>query len=314
MTDSKLKFWDGATWRPNADLPVVQLIPYGGPTNIPTVITITSIPSSVLPSTNFTISGTVKTTGGADVLAGLITLQYSVNGGASWTNYGTAFSMTGIGVFSKTNVQQTQNRLWRALYDNNASSYADSTSTTKTTNVKILTTFTKTYSTNGTRSYDGDGSNRGSDEIYQGYISSVHDRQRSIICFPTTIASDLTGAYDIVSVELYLKCLHWGPDSGGTAVVRSHAETSPPGTWGGVSGLSSDDDRTAWSSKSGAKWCDVSQGINSPNILSVNNWVTGAIRGLALYPTSDSTEYYGYFAGNGQNGEPELRITYRKYV
>lgn len=307
------RFWDGAQWRPAPPLPTVQLIPSGGGGSSATVTTITSIPTSVLPSTNFTISGTVKTTAGANVTGGQVQLEYSVNGGASWTPSGTAMNIT-AGTFSKTTNQQTQNRLWRAVYDNVASAFLDSTSPSKTTNVKVLTSYTKTYSCNGTRSYDGDGSNRGSDEIYQGYISGVHDRQRSIICFPTTVATDLTGAYDIQSVELYLKCLHWGPDSGGTAVVRSHSETSPPSTWGGVSGLSSDDDRTAWSSKTGAKWCDVSQGINSPNILSVSNWSSGAIRGLALYPTSDSAEYYGYFAGNGQSGEPQLRITYRKYV
>lgn len=310
--DKRLKVWDGAGWVSDPIPQSITLNYPGGGVDLNTVTSITSVPSSVTPTDVFSISGTVKTTAGANATTGSVQLSYSITGGVSWVDYSTPMTIS-AGTFSKTGVSQSTGRLWRALYTAGVG-FNDSYSAVKTVTNKVLTSFTKTYSCNATRSYDGDGSNRGSDEIYQGYISSVHDRQRSIICFPTTVASDLTGAYDIQSVELYLKCLHWGPDSGGTAVVRSHSETSPPSTWGGVSGLSSDDDRTAWSSKTGAKWCDVSQGINSPQILTVNNWVTGTIRGLALYPTSDATEYYGYFAGNGQSGEPQLRITYRKYV
>jgi hypothetical protein len=308
MSKKQLKYWDGAKWRPDPYLPAITLNAAG---NLNTVTAITSIPTSVAPGATFTISGTVKTTGGANATTGTVQLQYSVVVGV-WEDYSTSMSIT-AGVFSKTGVTQTTGRLWRASYTAGAG-FNDSYSSIKTVTTSTLTTLIATYNTNGTRSYRGDGSNRGTAEIYQGYFDSTNDQQRSVICFPTSIASDLTGAYDIQKVELYLDCLHWGNSSGGTAVVRSHSNTSVPGTWGGVTGLSSDDDRTAWSSKSGSKWCDISQGINSPQILTLSNWTSGAIRGVALYAGSNAAEYYGYFAGNGQANEPKLRITYRKYV
>lgn len=186
--------------------------------------------------------------------------------------------------------------------------HAVSVSATKSVSVQVLTTFVKTYSTNGTGSYRGSGTKRtdvGTD-FYQGYYSSTNGTQRSVILFPyATIQSDLSGYTSITKVEVYLNCNHWGPDSGGTAVVVDHNYSSLPASDPGFTTTYASS--TAWTTKTGAKWCNVNTSIGA-------RLAAGTAKGLGLYTTSTATEYYGSFNGNGDTGEPVLRITYTKYV
>lgn len=132
-----------------------------------------------------------------------------------------------------------------------------------------------------------------------------------MITFPTTIDADLAGAVDITKLEVYLNALHWGPGNGGTARIRTHSNTSVPSTWSGVDYSSGYVD-VSWSTKTGAKWCNLTE---ATSWLTPGEWSgTPTRRGIALYYGATDTEYYGYFAGNGETGEPQLRITYRKYV
>jgi hypothetical protein len=168
-------------------------------------------------------------------------------------------------------------------------------------------TYTKTYSANGSASFQSDGTNRSGFDgghCYQGYYSSTNGNQFSCITFPyTTISSDLSGA-TITKTEVYLSNLHWYNNSGGTAIIGYHNFSSVSGNVSYPSGTA---DITEASFTYGqAKWVTVSNTIG-------NAFKNGTAKGIMLGKgPSNSTTYYGYFAGNGQTGEPQLRITYQK--
>ena len=171
--------------------------------------------------------------------------------------------------------------------------------------------FVKTYSANGSASYQGDDDIRsGIDECYQGQYSSTNGNQYSVILFPySTIATDLTGA-TIDKVEVYLNNNHWYNNSGGTAVIGYHNSATTPASF---TYPSSTDNVTQASFTYGqAKWVTVDDSIGTA-------FKNGTAKGILLGKgqtaggtLSTSKTYYGYFAGNGQSGEPQLRITYTK--
>lgn len=165
--------------------------------------------------------------------------------------------------------------------------------------------YVKTYSASGSASYQGDDDIRsGIDECYQGQYSSTNGNQYSVILFPySTIASDLSGA-TINKVEVYLNNNHWYNNSGGTAVIGYHNSATTPSSF---TYPSSTDNITQSSFTYGqAKWVTVDNSIG-------NAFKNGTAKGILLGKgPSTSKTYYGYFAGNGQSGEPQLRITYTK--
>jgi hypothetical protein len=292
-----LKWWDGSKWRPDAIVPSGAVIAAGASA------TTTSIASSTYraqPSTNFTVSGVVSPNPGGG------TVQVYRNG----VGYGVAVAVNpSTGAWSYTTAQITGSSTFYAAFSG-FGGFSASTSGTITVAAKVLNTYTLTYACTSTQSYNGDGTQRNDDaHIYQGYVSSVHDQQKCFIRFSTIIQTDLAGAYDITNVEVYLNALHWGPDSGGTARIRTCNNTTAPSTWSGITSLSSNSD-TSWTTKTGAKWCALSAGVRG----TLADWQAGGTKkGIALWANSNATEYYGYFAGNGESGEPQLRITYRIY-
>lgn len=173
------------------------------------------------------------------------------------------------------------------------------------------TQYTKTYSANGSASYQGDDDIRsGIGEVYQGQYSSTNGNQYGVILFPySTIASDLTGA-TINKVEVYLNNNHWYYNSGGTAIIGYHNSATTPSSF---TYPSSTDNITRSSFTYGqAKWVTVD---NSIGTAFKNGTAKGILMGkgqTAGGTLSTDKLYYGYFAGNGQSGEPQLRITYTK--
>jgi hypothetical protein len=173
------------------------------------------------------------------------------------------------------------------------------------------TQYVKTYSANGSASYQGDDDERaGIAECYQGQYSSTNGNQYSVILFPySTIATDLSGA-TINKVEVYLNNNHWYNNSGGTAVIGYHNSATTPSSF---TYPSSTDNVTQSSFTYGqAKWVTVDNSIGTA-------FKNGTAKGILLGKgqtaggtLSTSKTYYGYFAGNGQSGEPQLRITYTK--
>lgn len=269
----------------------------------PTVTVITSIPTTVASGANWTMSGTVKTSAGVAVPSGTVNCQYY--SGSAWVTQGTA-TVSATGTWSRTTMTQTSSSIsWRAVFVTGGT-YNGSTSATKTVSLNTPTTYVKTYACTGTASYQGGGAKRsGIVELYQGYYSTTNDNQRSVAAFAdATIRADLVGA-TITKVELYLNALHWGDSGGGTAVIGTISTSGVPAS----NPSTADYNRTqvAWSSKTGAKWCVLTNAIG-------NDFKSGAAKSILIGPgpSTSTLAYYGYFAGNGQTGEPQLRITYTK--
>lgn len=172
------------------------------------------------------------------------------------------------------------------------------------TGVTPVQTYTKTYAANWSDSYQSDGDRRNVAECYQGYYSGTNGNQFSLIGFPyATIQSDLTGA-TVTKTELYLNNNHFYSNSGGTAVIGTHNYSTEPAT-ASLGSVSENLDTESFTYGQ-AKWFTVTNTI-------ANNIKNNTAKGIALGPgPSTSQSYYGYFAGNGQSGEPQLRITYSK--
>lgn len=165
-------------------------------------------------------------------------------------------------------------------------------------------TYTKTYSANESASYQQDGSNRGVSSCYQGRYSATNGNQFSMIGFDDAqIRSDLSGS-TITKVELYLNNNHFYSNSGGNAVIGTHNQTTLSGTHS--SSQINDNLQQTHFDYGQAKWITIPNSIG--NALRDNT-----AKGIALGPgPTTSQSYYGYFAGNGESGEPQLRITYTK--
>lgn len=158
-------------------------------------------------------------------------------------------------------------------------------------------TYTKTYAA----SWSGSYANRGAYNSYygnkclQGYYSSTNGMQASLIGFPSSLATDLSGA-TIQKAEVYLYFDHWYYNSGGKAVIKAHKHTSRPSTF------SSDSEaQTITWGKNVGKWVDVTAVFDS------TSW-----RGIALDPNTSDKTCYGRAQGVGQTYPPQLRVTYTK--
>lgn len=166
------------------------------------------------------------------------------------------------------------------------------------------TQYVKTYAANESASYQQDGSNRGISECYQGRYSATNGNQYSMIGFDDALIRSDTAGSTINKVELYLNNNHFYSNSGGDAVIGTHNQTTLSGTH--ASSQITDDIQRTHFDLGQAKWITIPNSIG--NALRDNT-----AKGIALGPgPTTSQAYYGYFAGNGQSGEPQLRITYTK--
>jgi hypothetical protein len=164
--------------------------------------------------------------------------------------------------------------------------------------------YVKTYACTGSDSYQENGTNRGIDELYQGRYSTTNGNQFSMMAFPfSTIQSDLAGS-TINKVELFLTNKHFYSNSGGEAIIGTHNQSPISGNH--PSSQINDNLSSPSFALGQAKWVTLPNSIG--NALRDNT-----AKGIALGPgPSTNIVYYGYFAGNGQSGEPQLRITYTK--
>lgn len=169
-----------------------------------------------------------------------------------------------------------------------------------------VNTYRKVYNCTGSNSYRSDGSVNtvAGGHLFQGYYSGTNGNQFSLIALPyTTIQSDLAGA-TITKTEVFLNNLHWYYNSGGTIVAGMH-------TYGTVTGA--------------ADYTNVTPDINEHTFaygqsgwMTLDNAIGNALKnntakGIALGKgPSTSKIYYGYFAGFGQSGAPQVAITYTK--
>lgn len=288
-TYQKPLVWDGSTWLPNPSLPAAVGIPV---TSVATTTTLSTSASSVNSGTAVTLTATVTGTPAGSViferLSGSTWVAISTDTASPWTASHTPTATTS----------------YRARYLGSGSSLP-STSATKSVTVKTLQTATKTLNAQWSASYQQDGDKRsGIAECYQGYYSSTNGNQRSLVGFN---ALGLPAGSTVTKVELYVYAAHWGDSGGGTGIFGVHGYTSEPGSY--TTGGIQDDVRQAWSSKTGGKWITLPSSRNA-------GFASGAYRGCIMGPgpTTNTLAYYGYFNGDGQSNQPQLRVTYQYYA
>jgi hypothetical protein len=263
-------------------------------------VTCSANPTTVNDGGNVTLTGRALYNGvGAP---GSIVFQYSRDGGA-WTSWRT-YTVPASGTVTATWASNSPDAAWRwrVFYDSSSpSTVTDGTSAAVTVDVRKKTTKTRTYNTNATRSYQGDGDARSVEQMYQGYYDGTNGDQRSVACFAIPTA-DWSG-WTITKVEAYFYFDHWGNGAGGTAKIGSHTYTSPPASSPRITARQS---VSGWGRDVG-KWVDIT------------SWgkglATGSLKGVALGPanSTDTLKFYGYAHGDGQGNEPKIRITGYKY-
>lgn len=166
---------------------------------------------------------------------------------------------------------------------------------------------TTAYACTDSATFDSGGGNRaGFDDghMFQGYFSSTNGNQFSLATFNSTqMQSDLSGA-TVSKTEVFLNNLHFYQAAGGSAIIGTHALASITGdvTYSSIaSGITSSHFNYGES-----KWVTVPNSIG-------NAFKAGTAKGISIGKgPSSSNSYYSYFAGDGQSGEPQVRITYSK--
>lgn len=161
--------------------------------------------------------------------------------------------------------------------------------------------YVKQYAALDSSSFQQSGSNRGVQEMYQGYFSSTNGNQYSMVRWDT--GSDLTGS-TINRVRILLKNTHSYLNSGVTAYIGSHNQSNLNG-----SHLSSEitTGLTTVDFVLGQQlWFDV-------NVSLGQGLRDGTKKGIAIGPAPNTSQNnYGYFAGVGQANPPVLEVTYTK--
>lgn len=165
--------------------------------------------------------------------------------------------------------------------------------------------YTRTWDSTWTQSYGSDNQKRNNErgnKLIQGDSGLDHWGIHRSLCGFGDIKTVLAGA-KINDVKLYLRSEHWWYYSGGTAVIGYHNHSSEPSTFShskyGAKSQSFD-------SRGHAQWIDM------PNELA-EGIRDGSLKGISIYASSESKNYYGVFNGAGDGSyKPKLKITYTK--
>ena len=170
-------------------------------------------------------------------------------------------------------------------------------------------TYTKTYNIVHTYCYQGsDGGNPNlkidtDGTAYQGgdRANTYNGRAKTWFQLPTAMASDLSGA-TINWAKMYLNNNHSWYNSGMTLSLAPDNKSS----WGGSAGDPSTSGYIHVAFSEGqAKWFTLGSGFYATLRDPAHN-------SLVAWAGSTSLAYYGFFAGAGQSGRPQLQINYTK--
>lgn len=168
-------------------------------------------------------------------------------------------------------------------------------------------TYTKTYYSTWSRTFDGSGATTwdDSDYCYQGYYDGNRGLTRSLVGFNyNAIKSDLAGA-TIKSCKFTARNEHWYYNAGGTAYLGTHTYSSKPSSWS-TSSVAENRLHTSWG-KGATKTVELGVTIG-------NEFKAGTTKGVAFGPPPYGLSYYGYFRGAKLSYRPYLTITYVKKV
>lgn len=166
-----------------------------------------------------------------------------------------------------------------------------------------VSTYTRSWTANWSRSYDSDNGVRAGDDtsnLYQGYISGTHGNTRSLFGFDDeSIRSALSGA-TIRKVTITFKVRHAWASAGIRLYLSAHDYSTKPSTW---SGSRVAEDRYSWGSmRAGVTYTKDITGQGG-------GLKSGSIRGFGFgpAPSNSASAYYGYVYGT-----PKLTITFVK--
>lgn len=166
-------------------------------------------------------------------------------------------------------------------------------------------TYRTQWAATWTRSYGADNAYNSfyGNEAHQGYYDGSEGNQKSLIGFDyAAIMSALSGA-TILGCYVTLYAFHWYNNSGGTAVIGTHDNSSAPSTFTGAT--SNRIQSTGWP-KPGLRSVDLTTAIG-------NEFKSGATRGIVLGPgVTTGTVFYGKFDGAGMGFPPVITIDYQK--
>lgn len=160
--------------------------------------------------------------------------------------------------------------------------------------------YTKTYLCSGSASYRSDGTKRtDTTDLVQGY-SSYNGDGSAVVCVPSMTA-DLSGA-TVQKIEVYAYANHWYYNAGGTALIKVHGYSAPPGSSPSMTTAVSS---ASWP-KPGGRWVTLPSSLYA-------GFKSGTYKGFGFGPSGGSNlQYYGRFNGDGQPYEPRIRVTYTK--
>lgn len=171
-----------------------------------------------------------------------------------------------------------------------------------------VSSHTSTYKATWSGSYDSDNGPRSGGDgnyCYQGYVSSTHGNQRSLVGFDySAIQSALSGA-TVTGCKLTFKVNHAYWNDGATVRIGTHNYTAEPSSWNGTNVTEARISKTGC--KSGVTYTvDLGTSIGG-------EFKSGSSRGISFGPgASNSYDYYCYIYGNSFSAEPYLTFTYTK--
>ncbi|WP_328691384.1 hypothetical protein OHA74_20710 [Streptomyces phaeochromogenes] len=160
------------------------------------------------------------------------------------------------------------------------------------------TTYVKEFPSTWMASWGSGNGLRTDSNAYQGNYSSTWANNYTKYGFSSSIATTLSGA-TVKKVELYLDNNHFYSNSGGNAIIGTHANATEPTGSSSTTGTYARQS-TAFT-KGQAKWVTLATAFGT-------DLKSGAALGITLGRTSGgSLAEYGYFASSAK-----LRITYEK--
>lgn len=172
--------------------------------------------------------------------------------------------------------------------------------------------FTKTYTATATHSYQGSNGSQPNQKIndngkcYQGddQLGDNGNCKTWIVFNSSQIASDLSGA-TINSVKVKLNNNHSWFFSGLTVALGWDTKSSFGATASNPAGAGID--AVEYSMNDGQT---LTKDVTGNGIGTA--FQSGGATSLVLYKSGAGRQYYGYFAGSGQSGPPQLIISYTK--
>lgn len=166
-------------------------------------------------------------------------------------------------------------------------------------------TYETTWSASLMEDYKGDNTKRldFSDRLYYGNGDTYNDRNKSLLIFPSAVATALASS-QIVSIRLNIFSEHTWSNSGSDVYLSVHNQSTIPTTFSGTS------------APNGKRYVTrIHLRKNTQERISIPIVFAQAIRdgwgkGIVLEALNDSKEQYGYVAGSG-SGKPVPSITVR---